>query len=252
VFSHGANAATVLTPEQAYSLTSFSYQGFSIVGNTLENLGGGSGQIDLTGAGSNAGEILATWCLDIFHDLTTSDTYSIATNTIITTGFTNNGGYSGGTILSPSQLSEIGALVHWGDTNLSADPSVNSPATQLAIWTIEDPTIAPFTAVYDSGNPGTPDAAINTLVGTLVAEAEDNTLGPSASLEGLVDPGNNQGLVFEVATTPLPSTWTMLIAGFAGLGYFAYGGTKRRSAPAAAVESEDLIHCQLFYGGTNA
>jgi len=34
--------------------------------------------------------------------------------------------------------------------------------------------------------------------------------------------------------TPLPSTWAMLLAGFAGLGFFAYCGTKNRSAIAAA------------------
>jgi hypothetical protein len=35
------------------------------------------------------------------------------------------------------------------------------------------------------------------------------------------------------AATPLPSTWTMLIAGFAGLGYFAFRGSKKNSAIAA-------------------
>jgi hypothetical protein len=37
-----------------------------------------------------------------------------------------------------------------------------------------------------------------------------------------------------VGQTPLPSTWTMLIAGFVGLGFFAYRGTKKRTAFAAA------------------
>jgi hypothetical protein len=35
--------------------------------------------------------------------------------------------------------------------------------------------------------------------------------------------------------TPLPSTWTMLIAGFIGLGFFAYRGTKKGSAAIAAA-----------------
>jgi PEP-CTERM motif len=34
--------------------------------------------------------------------------------------------------------------------------------------------------------------------------------------------------------TPLPSTWTMLIAGFVGLGFFAYRGTKKNAAALAA------------------
>jgi hypothetical protein len=37
-------------------------------------------------------------------------------------------------------------------------------------------------------------------------------------------------LDFAAATTPLPSTWLMLIAGLLGLGYFAYRGTQKNSA----------------------
>jgi hypothetical protein len=37
------------------------------------------------------------------------------------------------------------------------------------------------------------------------------------------------------ATTPLPSTWLMLLSGFVGLGFFAYRGTKNRSAALAAA-----------------
>lgn len=40
---------------------------------------------------------------------------------------------------------------------------------------------------------------------------------------------------FSATQTPLPSTWSMLIAGFAGLGFFAYRGTKKSSAAIAAV-----------------
>jgi hypothetical protein len=38
-----------------------------------------------------------------------------------------------------------------------------------------------------------------------------------------------------VSATPLPSTWTMLIAGFVGLGFFAYSGTKKGCAAIAAA-----------------
>jgi len=38
-----------------------------------------------------------------------------------------------------------------------------------------------------------------------------------------------------VSATPLPSTWTMLIAGFIGLGFFASRGTKKGSAAIAVA-----------------
>ncbi len=37
-----------------------------------------------------------------------------------------------------------------------------------------------------------------------------------------------------VPATPLPSTWTMLIAGFVGLGFFAYQGSKNAAVLSAA------------------
>ncbi len=40
---------------------------------------------------------------------------------------------------------------------------------------------------------------------------------------------STNGLGFFVTPTPLPSTWTMLIAGFAGLGFFAYRSSKKRT-----------------------
>jgi choice-of-anchor C domain-containing protein len=38
-----------------------------------------------------------------------------------------------------------------------------------------------------------------------------------------------------VSTTPLPATWSLLLVGFAGLGFVAYRGTRNRCADIAAV-----------------
>jgi hypothetical protein len=46
---------------------------------------------------------------------------------------------------------------------------------------------------------------------------------------------NTGSFTVNVTATPLPPTWTMLIAGFAGLGFFAYRGTKKSSAAFAAA-----------------
>jgi len=39
----------------------------------------------------------------------------------------------------------------------------------------------------------------------------------------------------ESAAAPLPSTWTMLIAGFVGLGFFAHRGSKKNGATLSAA-----------------
>jgi hypothetical protein len=50
---------------------------------------------------------------------------------------------------------------------------------------------------------------------------------------GLLDEGYSIEFSPNLATTPLPSTWLMLLSGFVGLGLFAYRGTKKGSATAA-------------------
>lgn len=46
-------------------------------------------------------------------------------------------------------------------------------------------------------------------------------------------PGSLASLSFEASPTPLPSTWFMLLSGFVGLCFFAYRGTKKRTAALA-------------------
>lgn len=54
------------------------------------------------------------------------------------------------------------------------------------------------------------------------------------SQAGFPDTLNTNGGAY-IDPTPLPSTWTMLIAGFLGLGFFAYHGTKKSAAAPAAA-----------------
>jgi hypothetical protein len=170
----------------------------------------GSGQIILDGT---SGIDLAVWCIDATHDLQSIDTYTIVKPS---PSLTDNGGIGGlGNTLSSTVLGEIGALVYWGDANIH-DPNVDysiSAAVQLAIWTIE----------YPNGTFTSDDPNVNTAVNTfLVPSAESGATGfkSNTNLFELIDPTNpngNQGLVF----TPLPSSWTMLLAGLAGLALFA-------------------------------
>jgi hypothetical protein len=67
----------------------------------------------------------------------------------------------------------------------------------------------------------------------------------SEYLNGLFGPGGSPNFysydisilvtpATESVAAPLPSTWTMMLIGFAGLGFFAYRGSKNGSAVAAA------------------
>jgi hypothetical protein len=75
--------------------------------------------------------------------------------------------------------------------------------------------------------------ATETFAGTVNLAAND-------TLQFVV---NNDGLYFDdstaltatISSTPLPSSWTMLIAGFLCLGFFAYRGTGKGSAAVAAA-----------------
>jgi hypothetical protein len=65
------------------------------------------------------------------------------------------------------------------------------------------------------------------------ATLASNTLMVFVTNYGYDGGPNPTGL--DVVFTPVPSTWTMLIAGFVGLGFFAYHGTKNRSAGLATT-----------------
>lgn len=51
----------------------------------------------------------------------------------------------------------------------------------------------------------------------------------------LADTGQAAFEYANVGTTPLPSTWLMLLSGFAGFGFLAYRGTRKSSAALAAA-----------------
>jgi hypothetical protein len=59
----------------------------------------------------------------------------------------------------------------------------------------------------------------------------NNYSGPFPAVNGTLDNFS----VTLIGATPLPSTWTMLIAGFVGFGFLAFGGTRKRSGAIAAA-----------------
>ena len=91
-------------------------------------------------------------------------------------------------------------------------------------------------------NQPNPPLGFNTLGGALT---EGNPFYNDPGVTGfatILDDFNGGGLHFygagnfeAIANTPLPSTWLMLIAGFAGFGFLAYRGTNKRAAALATA-----------------
>jgi hypothetical protein len=70
---------------------------------------------------------------------------------------------------------------------------------------------------------------------SIVATSTTETLVFSSEVTSGLPSYGNEITNVSLTATPLPSTWTMLIAGFVGLGFFAYRGTKKNPAPLAAA-----------------
>jgi len=195
----------------------FTYSSYYVVNNTNVTIQAGSvngtfgsGQIDLVGAGPNAGQVLPTWCLDVYYDLQGSGTFSI-----IPPPFNNAGGDSSGGAISPDALAKIASLVHYGDQNASV--GYTSSAVQLAIWDVE---YAGLGYTFDSAS-----ADVNSFANSLVKQV-NGQVGPQlpafpvSYLQELVavGPGGyqfNQGLV---TATPLPGALLLFGSAIAAVG----------------------------------
>ncbi len=130
------------------------------------------------------------------------------------TTFTAGAGNLSGIFAADNNVSAIylnGTLIYTG-------PAQNGNAPQFYnIWT---------------GFSGTTLNGLNTLTFDVVNYGDLTFPGG----EGTANPtGLNVEFTSFVAQTPLPATWTMLIAGFLGLGLFAYRGSKKGAAAIVAA-----------------
>jgi hypothetical protein len=89
-----------------------------------------------------------------------------------------------------------------------------------------------YSAPYVAGGPYS--GGISTAVPSGTYVGFEDILGPNGPDYNYTD----EQFVFtdvSVSSTPLPSTWTMLIAGFVGLGFLARGASKKSAAAIAAA-----------------
>jgi hypothetical protein len=152
------------------------------------------------------GQVVDAWCVDLFHDLQGSGVYTV--------GRLTNDSYvpAPPNTLTPTQIGEIGALVGRGPGLVAAAGASGSDAAagvQLAIWAIE----------YPSFTYSMPTAADSYY--TKYLNDAENVWAPNFAYDALI--GNSQGLGVNqnLVTAPEPSTWAMMLLGFAGLGYAA-------------------------------
>lgn len=172
------------------------------------------GQIVLT---TSVGTIDA-WCIDLFHDiyLGGGQDLSYTTGTIATNG--------DGQALTALQTREIAGLIVNGNALLSDGGGTpnDSLATQLAIWSVENPGVFTF-----SGG-----ATVTAETNALIASA------PSMSGDGvaLISLGGQQGLATATPSYPTassiaePATLAIISASLLGLGLFRRGRRSRRPA----------------------
>jgi hypothetical protein len=211
-------AVSLLTGGGSATAASYTYDGYGVTNEqnihvlSPRDIAGGSRQIVLTGSGAYAGVNLPAWCLDIYNYLATSGSYQVGVLTTAGSGGANPA-------LSSTQ---IGALMAHGMGLINTSSDV-SAAVQLAIWKVE----------YGSGFAfsGRSPGAIKDAQ-QYVDNVTGGTWGPNNNVLLLTQP-NNQSLG-ALSPAPLPSTWTMMLAGLLGLGFFGWKMKYPSRAVAAA------------------
>lgn len=174
----------------------------------------GIGRLKLT---TNTGETLLSYCIDIFHSLTTGS-FSAA---------------SAATSLSATKLAQISAVISNGEALVtSAD---RSAAEQMAIWEIVNEGSGTFN--LSSGDLLISNTSTNavSLANTYLSNVKNGTwaANPALSLAVLTGTNNQTQLVWGttanrvLGAVPEPATWAMMLVGFG-----AIGATLRSRRPA--------------------
>ena len=147
------------------------------------------------------------------------------------TGSTSNGS----TITLPNaDISALNFTLVYTGTPPNPSGSISFGLSDL--YTTPTPLTPSVTFTFESGLP-----QITSGIGSLAANSDGAfgltcCGGATVTYPGAFGPATtDDGGVWVTSATPLPSTWTMLIAGFVGLGFFAYRGTKNSTAVTTAA-----------------
>jgi hypothetical protein len=182
---------------------------------------------------TTTGSILPVFCVDILHDIgigSQSPPLPYITSTVSTDSTGSQPG-TGNTLPNPPGPGEIQALANLGADDYEAgvtNPDVYT-AIAASIWYIEynigaNSLSVTGDSVVGSAAPGSsPTGLIALDLAYAVENATDYSLGLYPGTVGQGFAGSGQGFVLGV---PEPSTWAMMLVGFAGLGFAGYRKAK--------------------------
>ena len=159
------------------------------------------------------GPDITAYCADLNHELQSGAGYSYGL-------LTQNGQ---GDPISQALSNRIGHIAQLGFAALGANDGFLASAAQLAIWSLEYDVTPTF---YD----GVVESDFQTLIGDVFA---NNGAYATALIPDGDWPQNgslSQQMVVGLASgVPEPSTWAMMLTGFAGLGYAAFRHRQKES-----------------------
>ena len=222
-----AAVATLAMPgaaQAAYTITSYGVTPNTGITGTIQytptnfSSNVAIGRLTLTGKDSNnVAASFTTFCVDIFHTLTTPSTYDFKAISQLTTNTTT--------------LTRLSTLVGMSNLliNNASDKATTSAALQLAAWEIVNETSGTYgfsTGTFRSSG-GNSDGARTLAMTYLNNITSGQWQAPTGTLKYFYS-ANSQSQV--LSAVPEPATWAMMIGGF-GL----VGGTMRRRRAAGTT-----------------
>ncbi len=234
-------AAALLATTCAASAATLTYDTGTITGLPITFLTGTTGtgytgQIHMSNV-DGSGQTLDVWCVDLVNNfVATGGTYGIHTPAYLLTS--PNGIPS----LSLTQIGELGALALHGDSLVANPGSYTSDqvaaAIQIAMWDIEYGdafTYDPLGSPVDTAPPNP-----SGLVDQYISNVEGGPWGGYFGFAVFSAVGNQVVIyapepnITVFTGTPEPSTWAMMVIGFAGLGFAGYRRAKAKASFANA------------------
>jgi PEP-CTERM motif len=173
-----------------------------------------SGMIQLTGPNGLAD----VWCLDIFDGIHLPYTYTLST-------YAAGDVRAGMPVLTASQVQQIAALMFLGNS-ANTGPFADA-VIQLAIWNVEYGGAFTYSAV---------DSATRNSVNTAILDTDSGGIFDRTDLvlnvltDAPINPSQAFGDATLLAAVPEPSTWAMMLLGFAGIATVSYRRRKSLSS----------------------